>query len=74
MNPIIDPMAAVIIRSAPSSEAYSALPWSPVLEDERPTRHLLRVRRNLASALQSVASRVQPYEPACPSRRVATSR
>lgn len=74
MKPIIDPMAALIINSAPSSEAYSALPWSPVLEEVPPTRHLLRVRRGVAAALASAAARVQPYEPACSPRRVATSR
>lgn len=74
MKPIIDPLAAIVIASAPSSESYSALPWSPIVEDDVPTRHLVGVRRSLAAALARTAARVQPYEPQCSPRRVATSR
>jgi hypothetical protein len=63
MTPIIDPMAAIIIRSAPSSEAYSALPWSPVVEEPaEQVQHLVRVRRSAATALQTIAGWVEPRE------------
>lgn len=74
MKPIIDPLAAIVIASSPSSESYSALPWSPVLEEAAPTRHLVGLRRGLAGVLATAAARVQPYEPQCSPRRVATSR
>jgi hypothetical protein len=63
MTPIIDPMAAIIIRTAPSSEAYSALPWAPVVEEpEVEVQHLVRVRRSAATALQTIAGWVEPRE------------
>jgi hypothetical protein len=66
MTPIIDPMAAIIIRTAPSSEAYSALPWSPVVEEPATrAQHLVRVRRSAATALQAVAGWVEPREQSC---------
>jgi hypothetical protein len=63
MRQIIDPMAAVIIRSAPASEAYSALPWSPVVaEPHQGSQRLVRARRTTASALQVIAGWVEPRE------------
>jgi hypothetical protein len=63
MTPIIDPMAAIIIRTSPNSEAYSALPWSPVVDEpEAAVQHLVRVRRSAATALQTIAGWVEPRE------------
>ena len=74
MTPIIDPLAAIILASSPSSESYSALPWSPVIEEPAATRHLVGLRRTLAAVLATAAARVQPNEQQSSPRWVATSR
>jgi len=66
MNPITDPLAQLAVGVDRTATAFSALPNSPVVPDDlRETRHLLAVREAAASALQSLADKVQPRRAPC---------
>lgn len=73
MNYILDPGALLAAAQLSPDRAYSAMPNAPVVPDPLPgSGRVRRARRALAAALESLAGRVRPYEPASVCRSVAT--
>jgi hypothetical protein len=66
MSFITEPLATVIIASGWTTEAHSALPWSPVVPEPEPrAARLAQVRLSTAGLLETLADAVRPREPVC---------
>ena len=66
---ILDPgalLASAQMSPRETGPAYTALPHAPVVPDPvRGAGALRRTRHGLAAALEALAGKVRPYEPAC---------
>ena len=63
MNVILDPGALMAAKIMSTDRAYSAMPNAPMVPDRLPrSRHVLAVRRTLATGLAGLAEWVRPRE------------